>query len=913
MLKIIVYKITLRYWPLIVILVCSLAPFLWFWPGYIITGTDIDFPLFPTERLIHRLETWDSLFLGGTDRSNNVASLPFVAVNAILEQIGFDMIMVEKLSFVFWLALIGGSMYFLMSVILGSKKGYGPDLAKVSAALLYMFGFYNVFLWVRLQLSVTTLIIMPVFLGLLIAVYRGKISLPAALAGLVLMTILCGPTGIQPPLVFILFILTAGYLLFHLVTQWFAGIRHRVLRDTAVYASFVIAYIVGSAYWLLPLINFVLKSGYGDAAVGMEVYSVRSLLEWVGSVTSLLNVFRFFGDVPWFDGWGGQRYFPDFIPYQTSTLLMLASMIIPLFVFAGLLVVRGRHRLDILFFSTVALLGLFLSKGIHSPAGGVYLWLVENVPFFWIQRAPWQKFGAMSAVSYAVLFGLVVGYIAPLLVWKMKNMVRRRGVSFAQPWIPVSLGVVVIVFLTSYHWIFVSGRMFSFADGQVGYHEKYRFGFHHRFPDYLFSARNFVNNQRDNFKIFFLPDASSNSYKWGYGGAADVSTMLFQKGLIHRQYGEGFAPPNSMDAMQDLVVQELYNRPSEAAARLLGFLNVKYVIQRNDFRYDFFGDRDSPDFIKKRLSLINGLTLVRQFGQWDIYEVKQTHRAPQVYIPSKVITIGTPGLSDSHESLDELLQVISQPTFNASHAIYVAMKNTMKSDILSVQAIPKISTASNVEVRRIAATKYRVRVRAADGVIPLVLSESFHADWKAYIIPHTKRLGRLSAPHVIPSVAVEGESQSTQQEIEDFIAKGWVTNVLGDDGRAASFISSRKYRSIQNDNLKDGSLAETWFANEWSDRYNARGPLQLPDSEHVAVNGYANSWLIDTAEICQNPVYCQRLPEGGYDLEIVLEFWPQRLFYSGAIISGGAGLIAISFLAWAGWRPRRITVVSKSM
>jgi hypothetical protein len=906
-----VYKITLRYWPLIVILVASLVPFLWFWPGLLITGTDVDFPPFPTERLIHRLQTWDSHFLGGTDRSNNVASLPFVAVNAILEQMGFGMQMVEKLSFVFWLALIGGSMYFLMSVILGSKKGYGAGLAKVSAALLYMFGFYNVFLWVRLQLSVTTLIIIPVFLGLLIAVYRGRISLPVALAVMVLMTILCGPTGIQPPLVFILFIFTAGYLVFHLVTQWFAGIRHRILRDTAVYASFVIAYIVGSAFWLLPLINFVLASGYGNSAVGMEVYEVHTLLEWLGSTTSMLNVMRFFGDMAWFNGWGGEPYFPEFILFKTSSLMLVASMIIPLIVFAGLLFVRGRHRLYILFFSMVALLGLFLSKGLHSPAGGIYLWLVENVPFFWIQRAPWQKFAAMSAVSYAVLFGLVVGYIAPLLVRKAKNMVRRQGVPYVEPWIPVSLGVVVIVFLTSYHWIFVSGKMFSFPEGQTGYHEKYRLGFHHRFPDYLFPARNFVNNQRDHFKLFFLPDERVSVYKWGFSGSTDVSTLFFEKGLIHRAYGEGIVPPNTMDAMQDLVAQEIYNRPSDTVTRLLGLLNVKYVIQRNDFRYNFFEGRDSPAFIQERLAQITDLTRVRQFGQWDLYEVPAIYRVPQVYVPSQVVNIGTPGFTDSQESLDELLQVIAQPTFNSSHAIYVAPKSTMKSDILSVQDIPKISTASNIEVRRIAATKYRVRVRAAQGVMPLVLSESFHADWKAYIIPHTKRLGRLSAPHVIPSVAVEGERQSTQQEIEDFIARGWVTNVSEDDGRSASFISSRRHRSIQNDNLADGSLAETWFANTWSDRYKARGLLQLPDSTHVVANGYANSWLIDTAAICQNPVYCQSLPEGGYDLEIVLEFWPQRLFYSGAIISGGAGLIAISFLAWAGWRTRRITVVSQ--
>jgi hypothetical protein len=44
---------------------------------------------------------------------------------------------------------------------------------------------------------------------------------------------------------------------------------------------------------------------------------------------------------------------------------------------------------------------------------------------------------------------------------------------------------------------------------------------------------------------------------------------------------------------------------------------------------------------------------------------------------------------------------------------------------------------------------------------------------------------------------------------------------------------------------------------------------QLPNDQHFMANGYANAWYINKT--------------GSY--EIVLEFWPQRLFYIGATIS----------------------------
>jgi len=53
------------------------------------------------------------------------------------------------------------------------------------------------------------------------------------------------------------------------------------------------------------------------------------------------------------------------------------------------------------------------------------------------------------------------------------------------------------------------------------------------------------------------------------------------------------------------------------------------------------------------------------------------------------------------------------------------------------------------------------------------------------------------------------------------------------------------------------------------------GLKPIADDRHYLVNGYANSWHITPEDA-----------GGAEDYELVVEFWPQRLFYLGLFISG---------------------------
>ena len=197
------------------------------------------------------------------------------------------------------------------------------------------------------------------------------------------------------------------------------------------------------------------------------------------------------------------------------------------------------------------------------------------------------------------------------------------------------------------------------------------------------------------------------------------------------------------------------------------------------------------------------------------------------------------------------------------------------------------------------------------------------------------------------------EDQATTVELRTFINKGWITT-LG-DGKVKEikhqkwegdrekldyvekynidFVSKNFQDTIQNDNLPAGNIYETWLATkihrpqttdnrqpstdktQWYENVfnfaQNKKVMQIPDENHVIVNGYANSWNINPKNICEESVtnprsthnrppstLCIKNADGSYDFEMVIEFWPQRLFYLGLAISGITFASCIFFLAF---------------
>ncbi|MFA6433294.1 MAG: hypothetical protein WCW52_01225 [Elusimicrobiales bacterium] len=205
-----------------------------------------------------------------------------------------------------------------------------------------------------------------------------------------------------------------------------------------------------------------------------------------------------------------------------------------------------------------------------------------------------------------------------------------------------------------------------------------------------------------------------------------------------------------------------------------------------------------------------------------------------------------------------------------------------------------VASTATVEYRKIVPTKYRVRIHGAQAELPLVFAESFHAGWKAY--PRRMSASPTSVEALKEYRILDGNSgeQADTQELSEYLGEGLVTS-LGDlknksfshrvwqngadklgyiENYKIGYISKKIGGTIQNDNLPSGTVWETW-----------RGPA-LSEQNHFKANGYANAWIIKAAEICStNEKICRQNSDGTYDLELIVEFEPQKYFYIGLAIS----------------------------
>lgn len=82
-------------------------------------------------------------------------------------------------------------------------------------------------------------------------------------------------------------------------------------------------------------------------------------------------------------------------------------------------------------------------------------------------------------------------------------------------------------------------------------------------------------------------------------------------------------------------------------------------------------------------------------------------------------------------------------------------------------------------------------------------------------------------------------------------------------------------------------------------------PDQIVNDHHFELNGFLNGWYIDINEHCVEKKLCTKNSDGSYDIELTLEFFPQRWFYLGLLISGTTLLGCIGYLVYDAIRRRR--------
>jgi hypothetical protein len=272
---------------------------------------------------------------------------------------------------------------------------------------------------------------------------------------------------------------------------------------------------------------------------------------------------------------------------------------------------------------------------------------------------------------------------------------------------------------------------------------------------------------------------------------------------------------------------------------------------------------------------------------------------------------------------------------------------------INLMSTKKPISIPNIEVRKINATKYRIRIHNARGGFPLNFSESFHQDWLLYIVPWSVKeeiFNSTKTQEILSSYQTLKGNEKTQASLESlkkFLKKRWVTdieleppsltspyNLIKNIGRKTldqtipktGFISKKFFNTIQNENLPTGVFWETWFAGNISMDCNIKSSneescertnsvnwkiknglntnvFEWPNDLHWRINAKTNGWWLNSKFLRRTPLLTNnestfyRLSSNGtISFELVMEFWPQRLFYIGGIISFIVLLVSLTLL-----------------
>ena len=379
-----------------------------------------------------------------------------------------------------------------------------------------------------------------------------------------------------------------------------------------------------------------------------------------------------------------------------------------------------------------------------------------------------------------------------------------------------------------------------------------------------------------------------------------------------------------------------------------GFKNYKPVLDRN-------------------LALQQGLVLEKRFTDVDLYRnplagpyvlaggqmvavADASGQGMDLTAPALPDVLGLPGYrpgqvfvsaGEDPEFLAMLTKIMGVPQ---DRSLLLTRRNQSQALLFSGQW----REPPSLEYRRLSDTACLVRLRGVKQGFPLVFQETFHHGWKAYLLPLTDwpqapDTSRLADYRVFPDNQAD---QASPDELKTYLDQGLVSTLgdgrekirtsrlYGPGGRTmglnrqdyrVDFVSKRFLTSLQNDNLPGPAWWTAWrsggFApkqagepqdpldpKDWSVEGADKGlAVAWPDLLHWQADGFANVWWLDPGLIeSWGPLagYARPCPGGGLDVEVLIEFRPQRFYLLGLACSGATVGICLLVLLAGVLRPQ---------
>ena len=453
--------------------------------------------------------------------------------------------------------------------------------------------------------------------------------------------------------------------------------------------------------------------------------------------------------------------------------------------------------------------------------------------------------------TYVFFYSLTLGVSLYIISKRISRPIIQRGAF---------LIVLLVIILQAFP--FIRG-----AINNLPFHLDIETTMNVELPSYYFEALGTIEGLEEG-KVLSLPltHASWSLYKSKEGNGMYIGLspiLVFTgrndfNGKLAFDAGERFIP-----GLSSLVKEAMQSRDYEFLGKLFGLLSLRYIVYNSEIYEDktlekirklyLWGGDDiqTKDNIENLIKRISDKR-IGEFGPVSIYELSSKYYYPTIYSTNKAFLVNI-----------ETLVSMSYTKYLAEKPVLLFKEQMEKKPELKIKSQKK---RPEVEFRQVNLTRYIVRVKASEPFW-LVFSEAFHKGWRAYIRP------------------VWSSEFASRPE-----------GIRGPRGRART----------EKDRFEWSALMSAW---------KDRGE-KIELKEHFMVNGYANGWYIPVSPSARQPVsqltnkqtsVAVALPprrtgkqQATNEIEIVLEFVPQRLFEVGVLISGLTLLGCVGYLVGTG-------------
>ena len=580
---------------LVIIFLFGTISFTWFRGYPFLFGVDTGLPLNLRSYIDEYLYAWSwhSAYGGGdVAKFSFLLPLGFFLKLYALSTLPFSPSIFQKFLVYIIFTFSGISAYFLL-ITLRPNSSFS---ARLFAASLYMFNFYNLLLWSPLPYILIVYTFFPLILALYIRGIREEKGLAYAIITSLMWTVTITP-GYGKPFVVTNWFVIFSFLIFYVITT-----RNKENAKKAFYFTFYLtaSWLALNALWIVPL-----SLRFRAEALKRSVHSVSSWILFEHNSVIIMDGLRFMGYYKLTSSYKGSPLFPWYDTYN-SPFFTIISFLIPILAFSSLIV--NKKDKNSIYFSIFTIFFLILVKGPNPPFGSLNTLIFSKFGLYLLFRSVYARFMGYVVLGSTILIAFTIDELAKLKVKSKKLKVKRKALDILKGLLIALTFISLVGVLPHPLW---TGSLYD--QSEIIPSKRIEV------PNYYYEAAKWLEDQQGGFNILPLPFRRGERGKlplfWNNGTNGYLAKYPFLFLSSKRFIIEDFGNQTASTLVHYLNSGAIKN------SLIFNIFNIKYIIFHRDANWKYLeGIINDPKEIQLSLNSMDGLRLEKSFGKIDIYK-----------------------------------------------------------------------------------------------------------------------------------------------------------------------------------------------------------------------------------------------------------------------------------------------------